>query len=123
MTPDQIERTIEFILEHQAKLTASVQKHDEAIAALEKHAARHDQDLQEVTNLIGRLAAAETQLAERMGALAERVDTFAERVDTFAERMDALADAQKETAERLSAFITLVGKYISGRDGGARSGN
>ncbi len=113
MTPEQIEKTMQFILETQARLEASVQKHDEAIAALEKHigaldkhAARHNRDIQELTNLVGRLATAETHLVERM--------------DGFSERMNALTDAQKESAERLNALISVVERYIVGRDGGQK---
>ncbi len=109
MTPEQMERTIQFILEHQAQLTASLQKHDEVLAQLERNVARHDQEIQTVTDLIGRLAVAETRLVER--------------IDTFDERMNRLAQAQAETTERLNAFITFVEKYISSRNGGGTPGS
>jgi prefoldin subunit 5 len=111
MTPEQMERTIQFILEAQAQLTANMQKHDElivrhdeaiashdeAIASHDEAIARHDQEIQTVTDLIGRLALAETNLVAQMNRLAE---------------------AQAETTERLNAFITFVEKYISSRNGG-----
>ena len=106
MTPDEMERTMQFILETQAQTAANIQKHDVAIAALEKNVARHEQEIQTVTNLVGRVAVAETHLAERMSSLAS----------THKETSEHL----KETDERLNALILIVDKIIRGRNGGAK---
>jgi L-lactate utilization protein LutB len=79
-------------------------KHDEAIATLEKNAIKNDQQIQEVTNLISRLAFAETHPVER--------------VNSWEEQMKEIREVQRESAERLNALIEVVGKYVSGRNGG-----
>jgi len=110
MTPEEIERTIQFILQHEAAVFARI---DGLSAASE----RHDREISQLTDLVGRLAQAEIHLVERMDTLAERMDTLAERMDTLAERMEALATAHKETDERLNALILTVERYIAGRNG------
>lgn len=116
MTYAEMERTMQFLLEQQAQLTANVQRHDEQIAEVNEQIAqltanvqRHDGHIGQVTDLVGRLAQAEIRLVERMTDLEGR--------------MAELATAGKETQERLDAFITFVEKYISGRNGGRRRKN
>ena len=62
-----IEKTVQFIIEHQAQLTASAQKHDEQIAA--------------VTDLVGRLAQAEIRLVERMEATESKLGKLFDPMD------------------------------------------
>ena len=50
-----LERTMEFIVEQQAQLTASVQKHDEQIA-------KNSEQIAALSDLVGRLAQAEIRL-------------------------------------------------------------
>jgi hypothetical protein len=69
-----IERTMQFILETQARLEASVEKHDEQIAT--------------VTDLVGRLAQAEIRLVERMEALDSKWLQFLERMDRFIQGLE-----------------------------------
>jgi chromosome segregation ATPase len=110
MTPEEIERTIQFILQHEAQVFARIDRLSEASERHEKAIERHDNQISQLTDLVGRLAQAEIRLVERM-------DTLAERMDALAERMDAMAAAHKETDERLKALIVTVERYIAGRDG------
>jgi seryl-tRNA synthetase len=103
MTPEEIDRTIQFILQHEAQVFARIDRLSEASERHEKAIERHDREISQLTDLIGRLAQAEIHLVERMDALAGR--------------MDALAAAHKETDERLNALIVTVERYISGRNG------
>jgi hypothetical protein len=96
MTPEEIDRTIQFILQHEAEVFARIDR-------LSVASERHDREISQLTNLVGRLAQAEIHLVERMDALAGRMDT--------------LAAAHKETDERLNALIVTVERYIAGRDG------
>jgi chromosome segregation ATPase len=103
MTPEEIERTIQFILQHEAQVFARIDRLSEASERHEKAIERHDNQISQLTDLVGRLAQAEIRLVERM--------------DTLAERMDTLAAAHKETDERLNALILTVERYIAGRNG------
>ena len=127
MTPEQFESTMQFIVEQQAQLTTKMQRHDDAIAEMEKSRVemeksrvKTEQEIQTATNLIGRLASAMTELTERTSLLAQREDKFELRVDSLARRMDNLAEMQAGTEERLNSFITFGEKYISSRNGGSK---
>ncbi len=91
----EIEKTVEFILGVQARLEASVQKHDEQIAKLESSVAT-------LTDLVGRLAQAEIHLAERM----ERMTVG----------FQELRELQANTEYKLNALIDTVDKLVR-RDG------
>jgi hypothetical protein len=94
-----VEKTIEFILDAQARLEASVQKHDEEIAELRSSVAT-------LTDLVGRLAQAEIRLVERMDAGFQEVKT------AFQE----LRGIQANSEYRLNALVDTVDRLV-GRDG------
>jgi len=98
----EIEKTVEFILGVQARLEASVQKHDEQIAKLESSVAT-------VTDLVGRSAQAEIRLAERM----ERVAAGFQEVEAGFRQ---LREIQASTEYKLNALIETVDKIVR-RDG------
>lgn len=93
-----IERTMQFILDTQARLEGSVAQHDERISKLEVSltrlegsVARLEGSVATVTDLVGRLAQAETRLVERM---------------------DRLTESQTHTDQRLDALIDVVDKLV-----------
>jgi peptidoglycan hydrolase CwlO-like protein len=97
MTPEEMQRTMEFIVTQQAQLTATV----------------------------GTLAEAQARLTATVERLAEKVDAISAKVDRNAESATALlAIAEihdreiRETDERLNALINTVERHISeGRNG------
>jgi predicted nuclease with TOPRIM domain len=87
--------TMQFIVEHQAKLTASQEKHDEAIAELRKLGAGHEERIARletsvatVTDLVGRLPQAEIRLVERMERVDDRQERLFERMDRFIQGLE-----------------------------------
>lgn len=97
-----IEETMKFILDVQARLEASVQGHDERLARLEASAQGHDERLAKLessmttlTDLVGRVAQAETRLAERMA--------------TGFQELRAL---HSDTEYKLNALIDTVDKLV-----------
>ena len=94
-----IEKTMEFILSAQARLEASAQQHEERIARLETSMAT-------ATDLIGRLAQAETRLAERMES---GLRNFREEQ---AAGFEKLREAQALTEYKLNALIDTVDKIV-----------
>ena len=90
-----LERTMAFIVEQQAQLTASMQKHDEEMAELRAVAAKHDEQMAKhdeqiaaVTDLVGRLAQAEIHLVERMNGHETRLQSLELKMTQLFERMD-----------------------------------
>ena len=90
-----IEKTIEFILGAQARLEASVQKHDVQIATLGSSVAT-------LTDLVGRLAQAEIRLTERM--------------ERMAAGFQELRELQANTEYKLNVLIDTVDRLVH-RDG------
>jgi chromosome segregation ATPase len=90
-----IERTMQFIVDQQAQFWASVQKHDEQIAAMRAAAAKHDEQIGKnseqiatLTNLVGRLAQAEIRIAEQMQGQEARLTSLETQAKQLFERMD-----------------------------------
>jgi len=101
MTPEELERTIQFILQHEAEVFGRIDRLGSTVEHHEQALERHDKEISQLTDLVGRLAQAEIHLVERM---------------------DAMAGAHNKTDERLNALIVTVERYIAGRNGGRARG-
>ena len=101
MTFEEMERTMQFILEQQAQISGNVQRHDENLLVIETQ-------LQGLEKVVLKLADSHVLLVNSHKELAEG--------------FKRLQQAQTESQERLDAFIVFVEKYISSRDGGQRAG-
>jgi chromosome segregation ATPase len=113
MTVMDIERTMQFILDSQARLEASAQMHDERIAKNSEQIAKNSEQIAKtsqqvatLTDLVGRLAQAEIRLVEemrgseartaelmqgkeaRLGALETKMTQFLDRMDRFIQGME-----------------------------------
>jgi hypothetical protein len=86
-----VEKTMQFILETQARLEASASLREERIT-------KPENSVYTLTDLVGRLAQAEIRLVEKM--------------DQLAVRMDQLAEAQAHTEQRVDALINAVDALI-----------
>jgi len=93
-----IEKTMRFILDTQARLEASVAEHDERLSRLEDSVTRLEASVETVTGLVGRLAQAEISLVEKM--------------DRLAESHADLANSQTHTDQRLDALIDIVDRLF-----------
>jgi ABC-type transporter Mla subunit MlaD len=93
-----IEKTMQFILDTQARLEATSSQHDERLAKLETSLTTVSDSLNTVTDLVGRLAQAEIRLVERM---------------------DRLAESQAQTDQRLDILVDVVDKLVR-RNGSPR---
>lgn len=118
MTPEQIERTMQFILEQQAQFAANIQIHDERLARIEQGLVRHDQAIAALTTRLDAVTTRLEAVTTRLDAATDLVGRLAQAGITLDSKMAELAAAQKETTERLNAFIVFVEKYISSRNGG-----
>ena len=98
-----IERTISFIVEQQAKFETDIAKINETLTRLNETAQTHN---------------------EAIGGLVEVSRLQSERIDrldqSMAESYDQLARAQKETDRRLKDFIAQVSRYLASGNGRKR---
>ena len=95
-----IEKTMQFILDVQARLEASAQQHDDRLARLEVLAHGHEERFAKLessvaaaADLVGRLAQAEIRLVERMDAGFQQI-----------------REVQSNTEYKLNALIDTVDK-------------
>jgi len=93
-----IEQTMQFILDTQARVEATASQHDERLAKLETSLGRLETSVSALTDLVARLAQAEIRLVERM---------------------DRLAESQAHTDQRLDILIGVVDKLVR-RNGSPR---
>lgn len=109
-----LEKTMQFILEHEARLAArtdmiaelvkglaaTANKHDELIAKHDEQIGRLETSVAAVTDLVGCLAQAEIRLVERMNHYSEETDR----------RFRELAESHAHSDRRLDALIDVVDK-------------
>ncbi|HEU0144068.1 MAG TPA: hypothetical protein VFQ47_04720 [Nitrososphaera sp.] len=94
MTNEEIQKTMEFILEQQAQFAANIQK-------LQEERIRDDSRLRRLEESFQLLV-----------QLAQSTDT---RLSTLESNMATLAEAQAHTDERLSALIDIVREGRNGK--------
>ncbi len=114
MTPeerfDRIERWLELLASHQARLSASVEalresssRHDAQIAHLMEVSSRHE----EITSRH------DGQILSLTDALTSLVRVFEDQGRRTDERIGRLTEAQQHTDERLNSLISTVERYLS----------
>jgi len=97
MTNEEMQRTMEFILNQQAQLVASQQKADERFARLE--------------DIVSKLAIA---TLNRFEAVEAKIAELSENVDR---KIAALVDAQMRTEENIRNLTAVVDRYFRERNG------
>lgn len=104
MTDEEMNKKMEFIVEHQAKFAAELEMMREVQAA----------DTNHLTNLI-------TGVIEIIGSLArstdDRINSLRDAQARTEKGIQRLTEAQARTDERLNIFINVVERYISGNAG------
>ncbi|HZP00332.1 MAG TPA: hypothetical protein VFD30_08550 [Terriglobia bacterium] len=103
MTPDEMEKKIEFILQMQAQFATNIGK-------LETNMARSETNIDNLRVVVADLA----------GVVRESIRLSDERFTRLDDRLTKLAEAQKTTDERLNALISVVERHITGPDHAAR---
>ncbi len=110
MTPEEMERAMEFILKQQAQFAAGIQKINETLDRTNEILGKHTDGIVALTGWLGQLAQAQIRLTEAQQG-------HDGRIATLESKMTELAEAGKRTDERLDALITTVERYISSRNG------
>lgn len=103
MTPEEIRRMMEFLLEQQARFDARIAKeHEERLAA--------DVELRESD---ARLRESDERLRESDERLRDSQATLTAALLRITDLLQDLSEAQKRTDDRLNALISVVEKHIS----------
>src|SRR5438309_1051794 len=117
MTGEELERTIQFLLESQAKndaqigqLGARADEPTREVAQLTNNATRLTDDLADIRALVREFAESTRLFAVRADERPDRLEQEAERGDRHRQRLDnALADL----AERMNSLIRVVEGHIT----------
>jgi hypothetical protein len=112
MTNEEMQRTMQFIVEQQAQFAADMQKIKEAQVF-------NEQRFEHLSNAMLELAEAQTRSEARMASLAEAQERTEKKLaETNAETNSRLADTDK----RLNSLITVIERYISETRNGESQG-
>ena len=104
MTLDEMEKSIEFILQMQAKF--------------ESNLARSEANIDKLGTSVASLR---VSMAELAGVVSESIRISDDRFTRLDDRLAKLTDAQKTTGERLNALIDVFERHITGHSHGART--
>ncbi len=104
MTPEEIERTINFILNQQAQFWAGIQELKERQHAL--------------TDLVGRLAQAEIELTNRFQVFMDKTD---KHLEAHNRQLGVHEERMRANEDRFNAFMAVVERYMASRNGGRTS--
>ena len=109
MSNEELNKKMEFIVEHQAKFAAEMEMLRESHA--EETRLRQQQDQ--------RLSDAMLSLVDIIGSLTRTQIRTEDRVNLLANDLSRLAQAQAETAETLKILLNTVERHIAGNGGPA----
>jgi chromosome segregation ATPase len=104
MTPEEMQRMMDFLLAQQARFDARLEK---------EHEERREADAQ-LRESDERLRGSDERLRESDERLRESQATLTAVVARIADLVEELTEAQKSTDERLNALIGVVEKHIAG---------
>jgi predicted nucleic acid-binding Zn-ribbon protein len=114
-----VERTMEFILQMQAKLEANFARHEANFARHEVRLSRIDRRIDGITKLIRTGMKAIMKTNQTLDQLGKRTDAKFAELAEVQKRTDSkfaeLADAQKQTQASLKAFLGSMRKGRNGR--------
>ncbi|MDX6696128.1 MAG: hypothetical protein QOF02_3731 [Blastocatellia bacterium] len=111
MSEEEWQRKVDFILEHQARLTASQQKAEERFAQNEERIARlEDAQIQTQASL--------SALAESQARMSEAQARMLKAQEQMYEVVAVVSETHRHTEEKLEAFIGVLERFMSeGRNG------
>lgn len=110
MTPKEMQRTMEFIVEQQARFSADIQKLFES-----------DKELRQADERLRQSQATLTAAVMRIAELVEGLEkTTVERFAELAASQKLTNEQLRETDERLNALINVVEKHIMARRNGKK---
>jgi archaellum component FlaC len=139
VTNEEAERTMQFILEHQAQITVNIERITEKVEQVTAKVEEITEKEDRVTEKVDKLTDAQLKYEERTGRLEEsflilvklarstdeRTDGFSEKMNKFddqmnefGDKMNMLVDAQIRSDKNIKNLMTVVERHDSeGRNG------
>ncbi len=112
MTDEQMQNTMQFIIEQQSRLVGDMQAMQETMEAMQQAMQEHSR---KTDDRIRTLTDALLSLARITEENAKQTDQRFRETDA---KIARLAELGEGTEARLNGFIAFVEKYIQSRDGG-----
>jgi hypothetical protein len=113
MTPEQMERAIEFLLNSQAQLTAAISELTNSVTRVEAQA---ESDRLEIRGAIENLILA-NEITRKLSEDVARLEAQnSQRITGQSKEIAALVEQGKETDARLNALINIVERHITSTD-------
>ena len=115
MTNEEMQRAMEFIIEHQAQFAASIQRLQEERLRDAPRLARLEESFQLLVQLAQATDSRLDSVEARLDQADNRLDQGEVKMSLLETNMAALAAAQAHSDERLSALIDIVREGRNGR--------
>lgn len=126
MTYEEMERSMEFVIQQLGRIEATMERHNEAML---QHQAKFSSDMMQIKelgkdlavsqvrmqNAVAELSASHTKLAESHQELAGSHKELERRL---AESNESLTESQKKTDERLRTFLSALERRFGGNGQG-----
>jgi len=117
MTVMDIERTMQFIVEQQAQLTASAQRHEERLARTDEQIAKHSEQISKLGEQIAKHSEQISKLGEQVGTLIDLVGRLAQAEIRIVERMEKMDGRQQEMQSAMTRLFERLDRFIQGLEG------
>jgi chromosome segregation ATPase len=118
---DKMERTIQFIIEQQANLTASMGQLTEQVGKLSGTVDKLSGTVDKLSDTVDKLSGTVDQLSAKVDRTADGVAALLTIAEIHEREITTIREAQTDTDERLNALINTVERYISERRNGNAS--
>jgi chromosome segregation ATPase len=108
MIPEEMERLMQFILEHQAQFSVDMDKAKERMAQHEERMAESDERMARIEGIQENTARQIEHLGNALVALTESHERMQEENALTQAALRELAESQRHTDRRLDALIDIV---------------
>lgn len=105
MSPEEIERTMQFLLQQQAQFAADFER-------LSAKTDRIADGLIGLTGIVGHVTDNLAHLTDHVGHVTDRLGDVTDRLGHVTDRLDRLATAQERTDQQIRALHEMFGRHL-----------
>lgn len=119
MTYEEMERSMEFVIQQLGRIEATMERQNEAIL---QHHAKFSSDMMQIKELGKDLAVSQVRMQNAMAELSashkKLAESHQELERRLAESTESLTESQKKTDERLGTFLSALERRFGGNGQG-----